>query len=152
MEEEHKPITIRAIIEIMGAPEEHVKKTMGLVVDKLGQSETFKLQSHKIAETSAIEGRKFWSIYCDVELTFKDVDNVAGFCADFMPSSIEVLHPTDFAFKKNILENLWNDLIAKLHHYDMIAKNLHAENIMLKRKMAQPTPADATVEKEEPKD
>jgi hypothetical protein len=52
-----------------------------------------------------------------------------------MPSSIEILEPEKIGGTREPLTNLLNDLIARLHQYDMLLKNLHAENLMLKKKV-----------------
>ncbi len=142
----------------MGAPEEHVKKTMDLVLSKLKESGNWKVLHEKTSDTAQIEGRPFWSMFSEVNLEFYNQDGIMGFCLDFMPSSIEIIEPVEFTFEKSILDNLWNDLISRLHHYDMIIKNLHAENVVLKRKMQafeakpfKPQPSDVEFEKKENK-
>ncbi len=132
---EKPTITIKAILELMGSPEEHVDKTMEMIVEKLNASKEFEVITSKLSETTSIEDRPFWSKFVDLELGFKNMDDVTGFCFDFMPSSIEVVEPVSFNFKKDILDNLWNDLIARIHQYDMLLKNLHAENKVMKRKL-----------------
>jgi len=146
-------IKIKSILEIMGAPEEHVKKTMNMVIDKLKESPEFKLISDKIADTAKIEDRPFWSIYAEVELEFDSPNLIMGYCLDFMPSSIEILHPLSFNYDKTVMENLWNDVIARLHEYDMMVKNLHAENVIMKKQLSKlggepfkPKPSDVVKE------
>ena len=134
---EKPAVTIKAIMELMGSPEEHVDKTMDMIVEKLKEAKDIEVISDKISETTRIEDRPFWSKFVDLELGFKNMDDVTGFCFDFMPSSIEVVDPGSFNLKKDVMENLWNDLIAKLHQYDMLLKNMHAENKVMKRKLGE---------------
>ena len=54
-----------------------------------------------------------------------------------MPSSIENLEPENFAIKANNLNDLLNDLLARLHKYDMLLKNFNAENSLLKKKLEE---------------
>tara|TARA_Y100000310_G_C20606550_1_gene775783 strand:- start:569 stop:1051 length:483 start_codon:yes stop_codon:yes gene_type:complete len=158
MEEEKTNIKVKVIMEIMGSPEEHINKTMDMVVDKMKNADYFRCLTEKISEINKIEDKPFWSKFVDAELEFNNVDDVTGFCLDFMPSSLEILEPNNFNFKKELMENYWNDLIAKLHQYDMMVKNLHAENLMIKKELkkyridaAQPKPSDVVVEKSEEK-
>ena len=132
---EKPAVTINAIMELMGSPEEHVNKTMDMILVKLKESKDIEVLSENVSETTSIEDRPFWSKFVEVELGFKNMDDVTGFCFDFMPSSIEVIDPGSFNFKKNVMDNLWNDLIARLHQYDMLLKNLHAENKVMKKKL-----------------
>ena len=132
---EKPAVTIKAILELMGSPEEHVDKTMDMIIEKLNASKDFDVITSKVSDTTSIEDRPFWSKFVDLELGFKNMDDVTGFCFDFMPSSIEVVEPVSFNFKKDILDNLWNDLIARIHQYDMLLKNMHAENKVMKKKL-----------------
>lgn len=132
---EKPAVTINAIMELMGSPEEHVNKTMDMILKKLKDAKDIEVLSEKVSETTSIEDRPFWSKFVEVELGFKNMDDVTGFCFDFMPSSIDVIDPGSFNFKKDILDNLWNDLIARLHQYDMLLKNMHAENKVMKKKL-----------------
>ena len=132
---EKPAVTINAIMELMGSPEEHVDKTMDMILVKLKESKDIEVISEKVSETTSIEDRPFWSKFVEVELGFKNMDDVTGFCFDFMPSSIDVIDPGNFNFKKDVMDNLWNDLIARLHQYDMLLKNMHAENKVMKKKL-----------------
>ena len=54
-------------------------------------------------------------------------------CFDFMPSVIEIIEPLDLKFESKDYEDFMNDLLARLHQYDFVVKNLRAENMMLKK-------------------
>ncbi|MEK6876593.1 MAG: hypothetical protein AABX63_04220, partial [Nanoarchaeota archaeon] len=60
-----------------------------------------------------------------------------GFCFDYMPSSIEITKPEEFAVKKSTVENLINDLQARLHNVDMIVKKQKNENTFLKKNLVK---------------
>tara|TARA_Y100000034_G_C6838337_1_gene379036 strand:- start:236 stop:559 length:324 start_codon:yes stop_codon:yes gene_type:complete len=79
----------------------------------------------------------FFSIFNELELKVKDFSDLDGFCFDFMPSSIEILEPSSFNLKDKEMEDMLNDLLAKLHQQSMIVRNLHAENVMMKKKLGE---------------
>lgn len=126
-------IVVRVVIEILGAPKEHVEKTLKLVMDKVKEQKYIKLLKEKVFETKKV--KQFWSTFVEMEMAMEDVNNLINFCFDFMPSSVEILEPEKFSVKVNYLNDLLNDLLARLHKYDMLLKNLHAENILLKREL-----------------
>ena len=128
-------IKARTIIEILGAPKDHVEKTMQMVIDKLKTSETVKLLRENIYGAEKIKDQPFWSTFSEVEVETKDIEDLIGFCFDFMPSSIEILEPSSFAFQSSNINNVINDLLARLHQYDMVLKNVHAQNIILKKEI-----------------
>lgn len=126
-------ITIRAIIEIAGFPKEHVEEIMKKVIDNLKSA--FDLKDHKIYEAVALKDKMegFWSTFSEVEMNFKDINELVIFCFEYMPSSIELLSPEEIKFKSNEMNNLFNDLLSRLHDYDMVVKNLNASNKLLKK-------------------
>jgi len=130
-------INIKAIIEVAGFPKEHVEKTMVKVVEKLKQD--FKVNKQEVYEAVALKDKMegFWSTFCDIELSFDKIENLIIFCFEYMPSSIEILSPENLTFNNIEIGNVLNDLLARLHHYDMVVKNLTASNKMIKKKLGE---------------
>lgn len=118
----------RAIIEVAGAPKEHIEKVIKEIVEKIKNEKG--LERFKIFE--AQEKDKLHFTFTEMEINFKNFEELSGFCFDYFPSSVEILEE-DVSVKREELENTINDLLAKLHQYDMNLKNLKAENIMLKK-------------------
>lgn len=130
MAEETK-MRAKAMVEILGSPKEHVEEAMKTVMEKAKGS--FNVISYNIYEAQEIQG--LWSTFADIDLNFKDIDQLVGFCFEYMPSSIEITEPLNIGMKCVDLSNMMNDLLAKIHRYDMAVKNLNAENVLLKRKI-----------------
>lgn len=128
-------IKARSIIEIMGAPREHVDQAMGIVLSKLKESESIKLLHEKVFEAKPLEGKPFFSTFCEVDIEVKDISDLFGFCFDFMPSSVEVFEPVQMELKAGDINSMCNEMVAKMHQYDMAMRNIYAENIVLKRKL-----------------
>ena len=124
-------IYARLVIEILGGPKEHIEKTMALVVKSLKEQDGVNVLKEKTAE--AVEQGQLFSVYTEVEAIFKDFDTMTGVCFDYMPSSIEIIEPSDFRTKSLDMSNLFNDLLARMHEVDMRLKNTNAENIILKK-------------------
>ena len=123
-------IKTRLIIEIAGFPKEHIEETMKAVIEKIKSEK--KVLKYDIFEAEKKD--KFFSTFTEIEIEFESLDDLSGFCFDYMPSSIEILSPNKLNIDSKEYENIFNDILAKLHHYDMIIKNLKAENMLLKRK------------------
>jgi len=139
---EEEGIKIKSIIEIMGAPKEHVENTLSMIVKKVKENKEINVISDKINPTIEVEGKPFWSCFCEFELEFKDVDGMVGFCFDYMPSSMEIISPQKFSLEGKNVEGMLNDLLARLHEYDMMLKNIHAQNIILKKELEKIKPAE----------
>lgn len=126
-------LQIKAIIEILGIPKEHVEETLQKVLTELGNRKGVTILSKEIAETKQLE--KFFSTYVDVELKLADMDKLIDLCFDFLPSSIEILEPERINLESYKLAGFMNDLLAKLHQHSMIIRNLHAENLLMKEQL-----------------
>ena len=130
---EERKIILKMIVEIVGAPKDHVDETLKKVVEKL-KSE-FKVHKEEIYEAENVE--KFWSAFTEVELELNNIDQLVELCFSYMPSSIEIIDPIEFKIKVNDINNMLNDLMAKLHQNDMIIKNLVAENTLINRELGK---------------
>ena len=127
----------RAVIEILGSPEEHVQKTMQMILDKTKQYPNATITSEKLFPAEKMSDKKLWSTFAELEMEAKTIQTLMGFCFDFMPSSLEILEPEEMSLQHHTISDFLNDLLARLHHYDMILKNIHAENILLKKRLEE---------------
>ena len=126
-------VRCKTIIEILGKPKEHVEKTMRMYVDKIKQDSGLILLNVDFSD--AEEKDKLWAAFAEIEMIVKGIPNLIGFCFDYMPSSIEILKPEEFAMKASTIQDFVNDLQARLHTVDMVVKKQKNENDFLKRNM-----------------
>lgn len=127
-------IHARAIIEILGSPKEHVDSTMQMINDQVKHYKDFKILKEKTFAAEKMGDKPLFNTFTEFELETNDVQTLIGFCFDFMPSSLEIIKPEDLLFKHHDVSDFLNDLLARLHQYDMVLKSIHAENILLKEK------------------
>ena|SRR3989344_3134426 len=130
-----KEINARTIIEIMGSPEDHVNNTMNLVIKKLEERPGIKILKKELFKAKKIKDQPLWSTFVEFEITVKTIDTLIGFCFDFLPSSVEILNEEDIGFKNDDVTDFVNDLLGRLHQYDMALKNIYAQNMILKEEM-----------------
>lgn len=121
------------IIELVGAPKEHVEEVMNKVVEKIKGS--FKVIRYNIFETKQLD--KFWSTFTEVTINFEKLEDLFGFCFDYMPSSVEIIKPDKLDINNNNVNELLNDMVGRLHEYDMLMKNLKAANSLLKKEIEE---------------
>ncbi|MEK6835259.1 MAG: hypothetical protein AABX61_03290 [Nanoarchaeota archaeon] len=126
-------ISARVVIEIAGFPKEHIEQVMQKVVDKV--KENFKVIKSEIFDTVELKDKMagFWSVFTEIELKFDDINALTVFCFEYMPSSMEILEPEELKFGRMDFGGFINDLLARLHEYDMVVKNLQAENMVMKK-------------------
>lgn len=122
-------IKIKTIIEIIGTPKEHVEETIQKVLNLMKESKKFILENHELAEPQQIKSGmeklpNVWSTFGEFEIQFSNLDSITDFCFEFMPSSIEIMEPENIKLNSKELEGSLNDVIAKLHQYDMVLKKI----------------------------
>ena len=122
---------VKTIIEIAGLPKEHVEEVMNKVVDKT--KENYEVIKFNIFEAKPM--KQLWSTFSEIEIKFNKLEDLIGFCFDYMPSSVEILNPEKFEFKNVEMTNVLNDLIARLHQFDRVIKSLTASNVNLKKEL-----------------
>lgn len=125
-------ITFRAILEVLGAPKEHVEKSIALFVDNIKNNENYTVLSEEIHPAEDAEEKDMFVTFAELEMETERLSNIANFCFDFMPSSIEIIEPERLTYLAGDLSNFFNDLQAKLHDLDMTAKQFRVQNSNLK--------------------
>jgi len=134
-------ITINSMIELVGTPKKHIEDTMQNVIKLIKENEKFELINQKIAEPKQItvpgaeQIKDVWSTYGEFEVSFEKLEDIEKFCLDFMPSSIEILKPEKIQLPATDLEDFINDILQKLHQYDMVLKKI----TLAQRMKQQPT-------------
>ncbi len=121
------------VIELMGSPKEHIESLMKEIVENLKKEKDVKVHSHKMSDIAEVKG--FWSSFTELEIEVKDIGKLVDISFDYMPSSIEILEPEKTEVDMKYMGDFINDLLARLHRYDMLIKNFYAENKLLKSRV-----------------
>ena len=119
------------VIELVGSPKEHVEEVMKKIVDKV--KESYKLVDSKTFDAKQMD--KLWAIFSELTIKFNKIEDLIGFCFDYMPSSVEIINPNKFIVNNTDINTLLNDLVGRLHEYDMMMKNLKAVNSVMKKQI-----------------
>lgn len=125
-------IKARVVIEMLGAPKEHIQETLQLYVEKLTKEEK-KITVYTVAYAEPKEVNNLFSVFAELDIGFHDLSTITYFCFDYMPSSIEIYEPAELLYNANDFTDYLNDLQARLHKFDMLIKNLSAENKVVKQ-------------------
>lgn len=114
-------IHFNTIIELVGKPRDHVDKTIKDYVAKLEENEHYIITKKDISKAKKTDDGYF-SSFAELEILVKEVQGVIAFCFNYMPASIEIIEPSEIVFNNVKLTDIMNELQAKLHEVDMIAK------------------------------
>jgi len=127
-------VVSKVIVEVVGKPKEHVDKVINEIVKNVEAKDDIKLLTSKIFEPASVENDLF-SGFCELEIETPNLRRLMEFSFDFMPSSIEILEPKEVLFDTVDIQDLMNDLLARLHQYATVIKTLHSQNAMYKKKL-----------------
>lgn len=129
-------ILCRAIIEILGKPQEHVEKSMKDYVKKIKEDDKYKVKREESAEIKKQES-ELWATFTELEMEVENIQDLISFCFDYMPSIVEILEPEKMTLTDKDISIFFNDLQARLHSVDMVAKQVKLENDSLGANMAK---------------
>ena len=128
-------IVFRTIIEVLGKPKEHVETALKSYIEKLKTNKQYTLLSEEFAEVKKEDEQELWLTFAELEVETNEIQDLIAFCFDYMPSSIEIIRPKDFQFKDNDVSQFLNDLQAKLHHVDMVVKQVKMQHDQAKKNL-----------------
>lgn len=124
-------ITFRAVIEVLGKPQDHVTAALNKFLENLKQDKRFTIIEQFVADAQKQKDQDLWSAFAELELKVSQLGNITQFCLEYMPSVIEIIEPTQLTLSDVDLSQFFTDLQGRLHHVDMIAKNIKMEKDFL---------------------
>lgn len=127
---EQQGIVARCILDILGAPKEHIEKALKDHVEKL-KKEGLKIVIEKYEPAQPQD--KLFTTFAELQIEFKGAQELLDFCFDSLPSSVEIISPERITLEMQDLTALLNDFQAKLHHADMMLKGIQAQKEVLDR-------------------
>lgn len=125
--------TARAIIEVLGYPESHVTEVAKNVLEKLNTEQGIKVIKETLSPTEKVKDIIF-STDMEVEIKVNDFQKLIDFCYNYLPSNLEILDTEKIAMPTREFSSGLSELLAKLHHYNLVVNNLLEENKELKEK------------------
>jgi len=140
---------ISFIVEILGRPADFIVEQMSKVIERLENENNVDILDKRIHEPKPREGGLF-TTFAEIDARVAGIQEIARIIFNYMPSHIEVIEPQETKLKNFELTDFLNDLIARLHKYDEIAKTLYFENRKL-RLLISSTKQQADKEKKEGK-
>jgi hypothetical protein len=127
-------IRFSAIIEMMGAPKEHLSNSFKGYIEKLKENKNIIVIKEHIAKPKKKD--RLFVMYVELELLAKDASELVFFCFDYMPSSIEIIEPEQFQYRATDFAAFLNDMQARMHTIDSQLKMLKAKSSNLERNAA----------------
>lgn len=122
-------IYARAMIEVIGKPEEHVKTLLEDIKKKI--KETHYIKSYKTFKPKVVDEKlQLFEGFLELEIYFKSVEEMIAFLHNFYPSSFEI-YESKITFSLSEINSLLNSELYKLHELGLALKEISAQNAFL---------------------
>lgn len=127
-------IKAKIIIEIAGYPQKHVEDTISKVIEKISKDEALTIEDKEVFPVEKKE--ETFTTFTELTIAFKKLVDIYEFCFNYMPSSIDIIEPSDnINIEPSEFNDGINDLIATIHQHDMFLKNSNANLKLLSNNM-----------------
>ena len=123
--------TGRAIIEVVGHPEDHVNEISKKVLENLKKENGITVVKEELANAELIKENIFAS-NLEVELKFFDLSKLLNFCYEYLPSDIQIIDTEKVVLSVNEMNNGLGEMIRRLHSLNLMLHNLNESNKELK--------------------
>ncbi|MBI2125048.1 hypothetical protein HYU08_00675 [Candidatus Woesearchaeota archaeon] len=130
-------ILFRAVIEVLGKPKEHVDASLKRYMQNLKEKKQYQIVKEDYADLKKHEDGDLWMAFVELEARTNQVADIIDFCFDYMPSIIEIIEPEELKLSSLDVSAFLNDLQAKLHGVDMLAKQMKMENQLTNNSLAK---------------
>lgn len=134
-------VTAIMIVEIMGRPPEHLRKSLEEHIGKLDSVKGVEVINKDFSDTKEVEvdektpeTRGLFTCFCEVEFSVESLAQLANVMFDFMPASIEVVDPSQITLSPEEATGFMNNLTGRLHRYDDVVKILKNQEIAMNQK------------------
>jgi hypothetical protein len=138
-----KQISVRMIIEIAGRPPEHLTETLNNLIKKIDEEKGVSVEDKIIHEPVLMKDQKdFYTSFAEVEIKIEEISILTGLALKYMPAHLEIIEPELIAFTNAGWNDLFNEVLRRLHHYDEVARVIQTEKMILENKLKSLLPKE----------
>ena len=134
--DETRKINAYLIIEVIGKPKEHLMETLENISKEIDSEKGVTVKSKRINEPTLMKDQKeFFTSFADIEVEVDKLTDLAILIFKYMPANVEIVSPEILAFQNSDFNDIFNELVRRLHGYDEIARILQTEKNILENKL-----------------
>jgi len=148
--QEDQKINATLVLQIMGRPPEHLIQTLEGIIKEIDNENKISVKSKDIKkpqksgeknDTVDKEGNRkeqeFYSSFAEIEIEADDIMHLAFILFKYMPAHVEINYPEYLALTNGGWNDIFNELIRKLHAYDEVARVSQVEKSILERRLRE---------------
>ncbi len=123
----------KAIIEMLGAPKEHIAQVLKDFVERKLKAPGSKYEVLSADYSEPSPQGKLFAAFVELDLSVRKADDLLDFCFEAMPSSIEVYQPEKLSWDLSTMNRMLNDLASRIHQADTMLKTVRSESVLLNK-------------------
>lgn len=134
-------LQVNIVLEMLGRPAEHIKKSLNLLVEKIGADKGVKILSRNVHDpVPAQDSKDLYTTFAELSLELDSLENYFGIVFTYLPSHVELVYPENIEINNFDLNALANSITNRMHTYDAIAKKMLFEKNVLLKKLQEVAP------------
>ena len=154
MNSDEKPkIKVIMVLEVIGKPPEHLIETLENLIKKMDEEKGVTVKSKDIKKPALMKEKieimksgeqkktppqnEFYTTFAEIEIEVEEISSFAYLIFNYMPAHIEIISPELIALTNNGWNEIFNELVRRLHGYDDVARVLQVEKEILGRKLKE---------------
>ncbi|MEK6947605.1 MAG: hypothetical protein AABX19_00020 [Nanoarchaeota archaeon] len=123
--------TARAIIEVIGHPEDHVNEISKKVLENLKKENGITIIKEEPNSAELVK-ENIYAAHVEVELKFFDLGKLLNFCYEYLPSEMQIIDAEKIVLSSNEMNNGLGEMLRRLHSLNLMLHNLNEANKELK--------------------
>jgi len=133
---ETKDIGVFMIIEAIGRPPEYLAEVLNDIITRIDNEEGVKVLSKKVNESKLMKDQNnFYTNFAEIEIEIEEILQLGKLIIKYMPAHVEIIYPEFIALTNNGWNDIFNEILLKLHGYDEVARIIQVEKEILEDKL-----------------
>lgn len=133
---EDKKVSAIMILEVIGRPPGYLIETLNTLIKAMGEEKGVIVKEKKIREPIEMkEKNDFYSSFAEIEVEVEEILYLAILMFKYMPAHVEILSPQNLTLSNAGFNDIFNELVRRLHGYEEIARILQTEKMILENQL-----------------
>ena len=149
--DEKKKVSAILVLEVLGRPPEYLTETLNNLIKTIGEEKGTVVKEAKINTPVELKEQKgFYASFTEIEVEVEEILYLAILMFKYMPAHVEIVSPANINLPTAGWNDIFNELVRRLHGYEEIAKMMQTEKVILENQLR--TLLETENKKEEKKD
>jgi len=125
----------RFIVEMLGRPQEVLSKALVDLIKEMKKDGRV-IENEKYSQPKKV-GKIIYSAFVEFEIVCRDLADFIGAVIDYVPMTVEIVEPEKMTCSMIDMQEVLNDLTARLYELDKQVKMSQAGATILQRKLGE---------------